>query len=170
MDWTDPNTWKAPAALIDYWKTIVVGLVAIGGAVGGMLRWGFGPIRWVWSKIKGGPRRRPISLSFVQSDRECRWSVARRGEELGTHVHGHWHVTNSSEGNVVLLKARLGRYQTEFGFVLTRNSERNVFGRNAILSHRMTEVVADFSFFPSIIACIGTNNTLINLSGDAKLL
>jgi hypothetical protein len=40
VDWVDPNTWKVPAALIDNWRTILVGAVAIVGAVGSILHRG----------------------------------------------------------------------------------------------------------------------------------
>ena len=72
------------------------------------------------------------------------------GDKPGTHVFGHFYVTNSSAGNVVILKARLRKYATEYAHVLTRHPEKNVFGRNAILSYRISAVIADFSFFPPI--------------------
>ena len=41
MDWFDPNTWKLPAELIDYWKTILVGVAGIGGIILGIIRSGY---------------------------------------------------------------------------------------------------------------------------------
>jgi hypothetical protein len=88
----------------------------------------------------------------VQNDLNCRWSVARLNEQPGTHVHGRWHVTNSSEGDVMILKARLGKYATRFAQVSTRHpdDERDIFGNYPVLSHRMSEVSVDLSFFPPI--------------------
>ena len=71
-------------------------------------------------------------------------------DKPGRHVFGHFYVTNSSAGNVVILEARLRKYATEYAHVLTRHPEKNVFGRNAILSYRISAVIADFSFFPPI--------------------
>ena len=45
MDGTDPDTWKAPAALIEHWQKIAAGLVVILGAGGTLLKWGFTPFR-----------------------------------------------------------------------------------------------------------------------------
>jgi len=38
----------------------------------------------------------------------------------------------------------------QFGNVFTRAPDREVFGSFPILAHRMSEVTADFPFFPSI--------------------
>jgi hypothetical protein len=46
VDWRDPDTWKLPANLIDYWKTILVGGVAIVGAVVTIIGWGLKPFGW----------------------------------------------------------------------------------------------------------------------------
>ena len=153
MDWTDPNIWKLPAALIDYWKTIAVEVVALAGALGAILRWGFAPIRWGALKIKGWTIGQPDSrpLRFVQDDRQSRWSVARLGDKVGTHVHGHWYVTNTSDRNVLILKVRLRKHLTNFVNVFTQHPERNVFGYQVpIPAHRMAEVTTDLTFFPPI--------------------
>jgi hypothetical protein len=67
-------------------------------------------------------------------------------------VNGHWHVTNSSNSDVMILKARLGKYATRFARVGTHHpeDERPIFGDYPIQSHRMSEVSADFTFFPPI--------------------
>src|SRR5712671_5150868 len=90
MDWIDPETWKLPAALVEYWKTVLVGAVAIVGAVGTILRWGLKPIRWAWSKMVEKVRRRPAAesgsqttaetrpLRFVQEERRCFWTRAQK--------------------------------------------------------------------------------------------
>ena len=149
MDWIDPNTWKLPAELIGYWQAILVGVVAIVGSIASIF---LKPLHWLRSRTKSKVRQKSISLSFVQNDLRCRWGVARLSEQLGTHVHGHWHVTNSSERNVMILKARLGKYATPYGYVSTRDpeDERYSFGDYPVLSHRMSEVSAEFTFFPPI--------------------
>ena len=89
----------------------------------------------------------PIAGSYCQlrpASGRSHWVTNR------AHVFGHVYVTNSSAGNVVILKARLRKYATEYAHVLTRHPEKNVFGRNAILFYRISAVIADFSFFPPI--------------------
>ena len=149
MDWFDPNTWKLPAELIGYAQTILVGLVAIVGTVATIF---LKPLRWFRSRTKSKVQQKGISLSFVQSDQHCSWSVAGLNDQSGTHVYGHWHVTNSSDSDVMILKARLGKYATHFTRVGTRHpeDERPIFGNYSIQSHQMSEVSVDFTFFPPI--------------------
>jgi hypothetical protein len=97
-------------------------------------------------------KQKGSSLSFVSNDRHCHWSGAKLNDQSGTFVNGRWHVTNSSESDVMILKARLGEYETRFAQVSTRHpdDERPIFGNYPIQSHRMSEVSADFTFFPPI--------------------
>jgi hypothetical protein len=152
VDWIDPNTWKLPATLIGYWQAILVGLVAIVGSIASIVRWGLKPLRSLWSRVRGKVQQKSILLSFVQNDQLCRWSVAKNNEQPATHVRGRWHVTNSSERDVMILKARLGKHATPFVQVSTRHpyDERNIFGDYPVLSHRMSEVSVDFTFFPPV--------------------
>lgn len=152
MDWIDPSTWKLPAELMGYWQAIVGGLVVIGGFIVSIIRWGLKPLRWFRSRTKSKVQQKGISLSFVQSDQHCSWSVARLTDQPGTHVYGRWHVTNSSKSDVMILKARLGKYATRFAQVRTRHpeDEREIFGKFPLLSHQMSEVSVDFTFFPPI--------------------
>jgi len=57
-------------------------------------------------------------------------------------------VTNASNCNVRLLKARLHKHGTDFTNVFTQHPDRNVFGRYPIQPHALWEVVMDFTFFP----------------------
>jgi hypothetical protein len=152
VDLLDPNTWKLPAELIGDWKTILAGIVAFGGATVGIIRWGLKPLRWLLSRNKSKAPEKSISLSFVPNDYRCLWGGAKLNDQSGTHVQGRWHVTNSSETDVMILKARLGKYATRFAPVATRHheDERPIFGDYPIQSHRMSEVSADFTFFPPI--------------------
>jgi hypothetical protein len=56
VDWVDPNTWKVPAALIDNWRTILVGAVASSARLAAFSKGAFRPVRWAWSKL---PQRSP---------------------------------------------------------------------------------------------------------------
>jgi hypothetical protein len=91
-------------------------------------------------------------ISFVSNDRYCHWSEAKLNDQSGTFVNGRWHVTNSSESDVMILKARLGEYETRFARVETRHpeDERPIFGDYPIQSHQMSEVSVDLTFFPPI--------------------
>jgi hypothetical protein len=149
----DPETWKLPAALIDDWKAILVGAVAIIGALGSIFRWGLKPVRWVWSKL---PQRSPhpnVSrpLRFVQDEQQSFWGPAGRGEEQGTQIAGRWHVTNISDQDVILLKARLDGRQTEFGHVATEGLSDRLYGFTyPIHAHRIARVTANLTYFPAI--------------------
>jgi hypothetical protein len=105
-------------------------------------------INWWRSKVK----QKGISLSFVPNDRLCHWGVAKLGDQPATHVQGRWDVTNNSESDVMILKARLGKHETRFAQVSTHHpeDERNFFGKYPVRSHEMSEVSADFTFFPPI--------------------
>jgi hypothetical protein len=153
-DWFDPNTWKLPAELVGDWKTILGGLVVIGGFIVSIIRWGLKPLRWLWSRFTGSEvRQKGRSLSFVSKDLQCQWSEARGNNLTGTFVSGHWNVTNSSESDVMILKARLSKYETQLVQVLTRhpNDKRRVFGSDyPIHSHQISEVSVAFTFFPAI--------------------
>jgi hypothetical protein len=73
MDWSNPKSWKAPAALIEHWQTIPVGGVAIAGTIWGLVRKSFTLFAWLWSKI---PRRIIASVILERPFRfEC--SAAR---------------------------------------------------------------------------------------------
>jgi hypothetical protein len=87
-------------------------------------------------------KQKGSSLSFVSNDRHCHWSGAKLNDQSGTFVNGRWHVTNSSESDVMILKARLGEYETRFARVETNP--------RPIQSGRTLEVSADFTFFPPI--------------------
>jgi hypothetical protein len=153
VDWVDPNTWKVPATLIDNWRTILVGAVAIVGAVGSVLQWGLKPVRWAWSKL---PQRSPQPninrpLRFVQDERQSFWGPARRGEEPGTQVAGHWHVTNTSDRNVVLLRVRLDGYQSDVSNVATEGLRDRLYSSTySIPAHRMARVTANLMCYPPI--------------------
>ena len=81
MDWLDPNTWKLPAELIGYAQAIIVGIVAIIGAIATIF---LKPLRWLRSRFK------KKGLSFVQNDLTCTWIVAKLNDqsEPATLVHG----------------------------------------------------------------------------------
>ena len=160
MDFTDPNLWKLPAALIDYWKTIFVGAVAILTALGTFLRWGLRPFQWARSKIAQRPRSAQTAqtisvnrpLRFVQNEQQSFWGPAMNGQEPGTQVAGHWHVTNTSDRNVVLLRARLDGYPRAFtNFVATEGQHSRMYSStHPIPARHMAQVTVNLVFFPPI--------------------
>jgi hypothetical protein len=153
VDWFDPNTWKLPAELIGYWKTIVGGLVVIGGFIVSIIRWGLKPLHWLQSRTKSKVRQKSVSLIFVPNDLHCRWSEAELNDKPATFVQGRWHVTNTAESDVTIVKATLSKYETSFVHISTHhpNDEKNVFrGNYPILYNHKSEVSADFTFFPPI--------------------
>lgn len=161
MDWTDPNTWKLPAALIDYWRTILVGLVAIGGSLFSIFKWGVArPVGWVRSRLR---QPKPVSnqesarsVYFVQTEQRSFWGPSGLGQRQGTQVSGHWHVTNMSDRNVVLLRARLDGYVHSHQHVGTSGfRDRTYPPIMPIPAGKMAQVTADLVFFPPIISSTG---------------
>ena len=156
--WFDPDTWKSFADSLSLWQKIAGSIVAMGGLLGTLLGWFARPLRSFASKFRRAkptaPSTAPVAerpLRFVTNDDESRWSLATRGEEQGAMLYGRWHVTNVSKRNIVILKARIEGHETEFSHVMTQAPNRNVFSfTNPILAGRMSEVSADFAFFPSI--------------------
>ena len=141
VDWFD----------LTHWQAILAAIVAIGTPIVAMLAWFKPLLRWFRSRPKSKVRQKGITLSFVSKDRHCRWSPARGNDQSGTYIAGIWNVTNSSESDVVILKARLSKYQTQFVQVSTYDPSVEGFGASyPIHSNQMSEVSADFIFFPSI--------------------
>jgi hypothetical protein len=158
LDWTNPDTWKAPAALIEHWQQIAGGSVVILGAGGTLLKWGFRPFRWAWSKIPSRKSQlvtveRP--LRFVQNEHQSFWGPAGSAARPGTQVAGRWHVTNTSDRNVVLLRVRLDGYSCEghvhtFGF-----RDRAYSSITPIPAESMALMTVNFMCYPPIISGIG---------------
>ena len=137
--------------MFNHWVTILLTIAAVGGAIVTIYGWVRTPIRWFQSRLKSKVRQKGITLSFVSKDRHCRWSPARGNDQSGTYIAGIWNVTNSSESDVVILKARLSKYETQFVQVSAYHPSVEGFGANyPIHSNQMSEVSADFIFFPSI--------------------
>jgi hypothetical protein len=160
VDWTDPETWKLPAALVGYAQTIVVGIVAILVALGSVLRWGLKPVRWAWSTVTSFSRHRvgerPQSLEtrplrFVQNEHASFWGPSKKGDAHGTHIQGHWHVTNISDRAIALLRARLDGYQDDYGHVITEGvrGEAHLLAP-PIPAHHMAMVTVNLMYFPPI--------------------
>jgi hypothetical protein len=137
--------------VFNHWVTILLTIAAVGGAIAKIFGWFSAPIRWWRSRPKRKAQPKGITLSFVPNDHLCYWSGVHN-DQPGTFVSGHWHATNSSNSDVMILKARLGKYEARFARVSTHHpeDERNIFGEYPIRSHRLSEISADFTFFPPI--------------------
>lgn len=94
---------------------------------------------------EGGP------LRFVQVDIQTICASVKIGAEPGTHLTGHWNVTNTSGGPFVLLKARVAGHDAVSSNVATRHRRGDLFSVTyPILPGRMTQVGANFMFSPPI--------------------
>jgi hypothetical protein len=110
---------------------------------------GFTPFRWLASKIRSKKEAQPPAeapLYFSTDDRASFWSSAKRGESSGTQVVGHWHVTNVSNRDFVLLKVRLEGYEATHSHVLTKGPEEagtaTYTSRNPCAARYMSRVLA----------------------------
>jgi hypothetical protein len=130
---TDLKVGRASAVLISCWNELVRGVLVVIGLLIVVLRWDFQLMQRAWSKTTGArfhPKREPPSLRFEQDERQSSWSATRFGSRAGTHLHGHWFVTNTSNRNLRLLKARVHKHGADFTNVFTQHPDRNVFGRS----------------------------------------
>jgi hypothetical protein len=143
MDIFDPETWKQPAALFDYWKSIAGGAIAIFGILGAATKKGREFVRWGLLKLRRSGRTPPHDLRFVIDDRATFWGLGTSAGRPITMVHGRWHVTKISESNVRLLRARLRRIETQQPVVITESP-------GVIAAHRMVQVEASFMVDPPI--------------------
>ena len=145
MDWFDVDT-------LTHWQAILAAIVAIGTPIVAILGWFKPLLSWFRTLFKRKAQPKSAPISFVPNDLRCHWSGVRFNEQSGTFVNGHWHVTNSSESDVMILKARLSKYATRFAQVSTRHpgDERPIFGSYPIQPHQMSEISVDFTLFPPI--------------------
>ncbi len=155
MDWLDPNTWKQPAALLEDWRSILVGVIGIGAAVAGAFRRSRQWVASLLSKTKARDSKsaaveRP--LRFVQVENQSFWGPMTRGREQGTQVAGHWHVTNTSEGPLLLLKARIDGHHAEHTVIVTEGASGGYSSRTVIAGRSIRRVGVNLSFFPAIIS------------------
>jgi hypothetical protein len=120
---------------------------------------GLTPFRWLASKIRSKEAAVPqppaeAPLYFSTDDQASAWSPAKKDESSGTHVAGHWHVTNVSNRDFVLLKVRLEGHEATHSHVLTKGPEEagtaTYDSRNPCAARYMSRVMANFMFFPEI--------------------
>jgi hypothetical protein len=138
---------ETASQLISSWQTIINGVFGIAATI--FLK----PLRWLRTLAKSKAEEKTTSLIFVPNDLHCRWSEAELNDKPATFVQGRWHVTNTAESDVTIVKATLSKYETSFVHISTHhpNDEKNVFrGNYPILYNHKSEVSADFTFFPPI--------------------
>jgi hypothetical protein len=152
VDFFDPDTWKLPASLIGYWQTIIVGTGAILAAIGALFRWGLKPFQWGRAKFARTARSANVerTLRFVQDEQQSFWGTAGRGNEMGTQVAGRWRVTNTSDRNIFLLRARLDGHASPADHVITEGGRGIYSSRHAVPAHQMANVSVHFMLFPPI--------------------
>ncbi len=161
-EWIDPAKWKQLAETFGYWQTITAVAATIVGPLWAAIRFAFAPLVRLASKIWS--KKKPVkrALHFVSRDGRTDWRVVSRkvsGGQQGTMVNGHWHFTNVSQRDVVLLRARLENYgsetEPEITMVVTKGPDLEAGSptfshRNPVRSGHMTEVIANFIFYPPI--------------------
>ena len=161
----NPDNWKQLVNLMDDWKAIVVGGVAILAAIGTVLKWGMKAIGWVivlpiyivyliWLKVTRGtvesvdPFLAPkLQLEF--DEEESGWHRCSVGKKQGMSVFGEWLVTNSSDKLVVLDSVRLAKHKPLFSEV-SEVSDGDFVGHCWIRAQKMTRIRAEFTFVPAI--------------------
>ena len=145
VDWFGLNT-------LTHWGAILAAIVAIGTPIVAILGWFKPLLSWFRTLFKREAQPKLAPISFVPNDLHCRWQIARLNNQPGSTIHGRWHVTNNSERNVTILKARLGKRVPRFSQVSTRHPDRKDYFRNdyPVLSHRMSEVEVTLQFYPPI--------------------
>jgi hypothetical protein len=142
MGWLDPNTWKQPAALLEDWRSLLVGGLAIITVLATIFRQIIlKPFRWIRSRLIS--RR----MLFVQNEKMSFWGR----NERRTQVTGLWHVTNSSDRDVFVLRARLEGFQADVNNVVTTEGSGGLYSPlHPVPAHQMAKVMANL--FPPITA------------------
>jgi hypothetical protein len=102
------------------------------------------------SSLAQPDRNRP--LHFVQNEQQSFWGPCRSGQDPGTQVAGHWHVTNTTDQNIVLLRVRLDGYSSTFSKVATEGEDRLYASTCPILAHRIAKVTANLMFYPPVVS------------------
>ena len=153
VDWLSPETWTLAATLFGLWGKVASGAVAMAALLG--LIWtgikkGWAPFGWL---LRRWPfhKHKPSTLAFVVNDNQARISRAQAGERVGCHAVAHFHVTNVSNFDVVLLKARLVGISHEYSSVSTAAGPQNMYDRrHSVRARSMSDVMADFTIFPQV--------------------
>ena len=148
MDRLDLNT-------LTHWGAILTAIVAIGTPIVAILGWFKPLVRWLRT-LKAQPKPVPISsvpISFVPDDLHCHWAKGRLNDQPTTTVRGRWYVTNTSDSDVMILKARLGKHTARVPDVMTAHQlddEGQIFGKYPVRSNQMTQIMAVLEFSPAI--------------------
>jgi hypothetical protein len=182
MDIPDLHTVASHAS---DWRTI-------GGAfgAGGFAAWRYGSatVHWIGrsvGKLRGAaatrvddkpaadvPRDRvpKDALRFVQTEEQSFWGPAGSGNEQGTQLHGHWHVTNVTKPseqlgenwNFVLLRVRIEGHEHRHARIATSGFRERVYQQfTPIPAGKMAQADADLLFFPAIAD--GTEPLLVDV-------
>lgn len=154
--------------IFEWWKSVLLGAVAVIGAIVTLTGWGRSAGRWAYDKLlrrsvhhettashanpSPGGGSRP--LRFVLDDHQSFWHLGGVKGEPATQICGHWHVTNVTERNVVILKARVVGHDAYQAHVTTGPSKPHGMwsSKNPIPKRSKSEVSADFFFRPPICA------------------
>jgi hypothetical protein len=164
MSFPDLDSLNSLAAYVGDWKAIAVGAVAILSSVGTLLKYGFAPFRWIWRKMPGvsGKQKQEHvpknALRFVQNEQRSFWGAGSSwgpgtsGKETGTHVCGHFHVTNIvKDWNFVLLQAKLAGYDHKHSVVATAGFRNRPYpALTPIPAGNMAQVNVNLFFYPAI--------------------
>jgi hypothetical protein len=152
VDWLNPETWILPAALFALWGKVASGAVAVAALLA--LIWagikkGWAPFRWMFGKWRSR-KQRPSALAFVADDNQARITRAQSGDRVGCQAVAHFHVTNVSEYDVVLLKARLAGLEHEYSNASTAAGRQQIYdSRHPVRARSMSDVMAIFTIFPT---------------------
>jgi hypothetical protein len=153
VDWLSPETWTLPATLFGLWGKVASGAVTMAALLG--LIWtgikkGWAPFGWLLRRWRNH-KQKPSPLAFVADDNQARISRVQAGERVGSHAVAHFHVTNVSDYDVVLLKARMVGISHEYSSVSTAAGRQNMYdSRHPVRARSMSDVMADFTIFPQV--------------------
>jgi hypothetical protein len=102
------------------------------------------------SRFRGTPSANH-PLRFVVDEFQTFHTPIGPNETTGTHMVGVWDVMNASNGDLVLLKARLKRYPNCSALVGVRYcTDTNYEPKRALSARRMARVMIDLVFQPPI--------------------
>ena len=119
---------------MDFDLQLLAALLAIGGAVLGIIKWGKGVPRKIWNWLNlyrsGVPRD---TMRIVPKPSGMWWHMGGRNNEPAMQVVSRWHVTNITNDQLLILGARIMRPRAECRPLIEHPEGRHYLGSFPIL-------------------------------------
>lgn len=128
----------------------IAAIVTIFFGILAAIKWGRAILTKLWHFIsRYKPKVPRETIRILPQIHGCWWGQGSVSGKPAMQVAGHWHVTNITGNEVLLLATCISKPRTD-GNILTRHPEENIFGGYPILPGDTTEVISDFWVVPPV--------------------